>query len=495
MADTKGSQLPTLLVMSDDDIFVTVDNPQVAPATRKITLANVKKSLYRFSEVQNVNYDINATDLVVALTSTLTVVRTIKLPFAASVPSGYSIVVVDMSGTANLTNYLSITANTGDTVNGDANAIINNPYGFLTFISNGVDKWAYNDPNVSSLNPQNNLSDLLSASTARSNLGLGSAATQPASNFLTVANNLSEVTGATARANLGLGTMAVETATNYLPKSGNLSGLANAGTARTNLGLGTMATETASDYLAKTGNLSGLSNAGTARTNLGLGDAAVKNTGTTAGTVAAGDDSRLSNNLRITNNLVDLDNVATARFSLAIDDIATKKSNLTATTNPDLNDDVGDGYAIGSVWINVSTDTVFMCVDSTAAAAVWRDISTVYSSLGITISGGGATITTGIKGYLTVPYACKIISNTLLANQSGSIVIDVWKDTYANFPPVDADSITASAPPTLSSAQKSTDATLTGWTTTLAAGDILAFNVDSASAVELVHLSLRVEKL
>lgn len=30
-----------------------------------------------------------------------------------------------------------------------------------------------------------------------------------------------------------------------------------------------------------------------ARTNLGLGDAAVKNTGTSSGTVAAGDDSRL----------------------------------------------------------------------------------------------------------------------------------------------------------------------------------------------------------
>lgn len=40
--------------------------------------------------------------------------------------------------------------------------------------------------------------------------------------------------------------------------------------------------------------LSGVTNAATARTNLGLGDSATKNVGTAAGTVAAGNDSRLS---------------------------------------------------------------------------------------------------------------------------------------------------------------------------------------------------------
>src|SRR6185503_942536 len=50
----------------------------------------------------------------------------------------------------------------------------------------------------------NNLSDLASASAARANLGLGTAATLASSSLFQVANNLSEVANAaTARTNLG----------------------------------------------------------------------------------------------------------------------------------------------------------------------------------------------------------------------------------------------------------------------------------------------------
>jgi hypothetical protein len=113
----------------------------------------------------------------------------------------------------------------------------------------------------------------------------------------------------------------------------------------------------------------------------------------------------------------------------------------------------------------------------------------------VTFDGGGSALTTGAqKVYLTVPYAGTITSATLLADQSGDIVIDIWNDTYANFPPTVADTITASAKPTLSSAQKSQDSTLTGWTTAITAGDILEFNIDSAATVTKVILELAITK-
>lgn len=115
------------------------------------------------------------------------------------------------------------------------------------------------------------------------------------------------------------------------------------------------------------------------------------------------------------------------------------------------------------------------------------------TTLPFIIDGGGATITTGLKGDLgPIDFNCTINAVTLLADQSGSIVIDIWKDTYANFPPVVGDSITASAKPTISTATKSQDSTLTGWTISISAGDILRFNVDSITSIQRITLALKV---
>ncbi|MCK4579384.1 MAG: hypothetical protein KAU50_11385, partial [Candidatus Marinimicrobia bacterium] len=114
------------------------------------------------------------------------------------------------------------------------------------------------------------------------------------------------------------------------------------------------------------------------------------------------------------------------------------------------------------------------------------------ANIEIIIGNGVDVIATGIVGDIEVGYGATIESATLLAKESGSIVIDIWKDSYANFPPTVADTITAAAKPTLAAAVKSQDNTLSGWTTSITAGDTLRYNVDSVTTCTRVVLSLTV---
>jgi len=71
------------------------------------------------------------------------------------------------------------------------------------------------------------------------------------------------------------------------------------------------------------------------------------------------------------------------------------KSNLAAAVAPDANDDSASGYAISSKWIDTTADKAYICLDATATAAVWIEI---------TQSGSGAVVTTkgDVFGFSTV---------------------------------------------------------------------------------------------
>jgi hypothetical protein len=129
-------------------------------------------------------------------------------------------------------------------------------------------------------------------------------------------------------------------------------------------------------------------------------------------------------------------------------------------------------------------------VEASSTTQFWEIPGVGDGHIYITIDGGGSAITTGVKGDLYVPFSITLTSVTLLADQSGSIVIDIWNDILANYPPTDADSITASDPPTLSGATNSQDTSLGTWTTNINGGTTLRFNVDSITTVTRVQLIL-----
>ena len=115
-------------------------------------------------------------------------------------------------------------------------------------------------------------------------------------------------------------------------------------------------------------------------------------------------------------------------------------------------------------------------------------------AIGCTFDGQGSPLVVGSKAFVTVPYACTITEVIALSDTAGDVVVDVWRDSYANFPPINADSITGSSPVTIVGTDKSTDAVLTGWSTALSEGDVLWFNIDSCSVITQLYIQLKVTK-
>ena len=101
-------------------------------------------------------------------------------------------------------------------------------------------------------------------------------------------------------------------------------------------------------------------------------------------------------------------------------------------------------------------------------------------------------ITAGILRYIRVPWSGTITKWTLLGVPVGSVEIDIWKNTYANYPPVLADSITGASLPTIPSGDKAEDSILTGWTTGITAGDILGFKINAVNLFTWISLELEV---
>ena len=160
-----------------------------------------------------------------------------------------------------------------------------------------------------------NLSDLASVTTARTNLGLGGAAlfnvgtaggelpttNQADQRYTRRSENLSDLANAaTARTNLGVSST-VEADARYLNESSNLSDLDDPATARTNLAV-LSTTEADARYLVEANNLSDLTNDETARTNLDVYSRSES-------------DARYLNE---SSNLSDLPSVSTARTNLGV---------------------------------------------------------------------------------------------------------------------------------------------------------------------------------
>ena len=97
----------------------------------------------------------------------------------------------------------------------------------------------------------------------------------------------------------------------------------------------------------------------------------------------------------------------------------------------------------------------------------------------------------GDKGKLTIDVSGVIENVRVLSDQTGDIVFDISKTTFADYPSFN--SITAAQRIQLVNKDKYFDDVLNNWTTTITAGDILRFDVISVNNIRRLLISLKLK--
>ena len=126
--------------------------------------------------------------------------------------------------------------------------------------------------------------------------------------------------------------------------------------------------------------------------------------------------------------------------------------------------------------------------------ATMNDVGSGAGSIGVGFFKGTQLIATTDVATLVVPYAGTITGWEIFEASdvpvASSIVIDTWKDSYANYPPTVADTIWVTKP-SLTAAIKNQ---ASGLNIPFVAGDVFKFKVDSVSLAKNVLLIIYVTK-
>ena len=69
---------------------------------------------------------------------------------------------------------------------------------------------------------------------------------------------------------------------------------------------------------------------------------------------------------------------------LTVDDFP-EGSVYNKTAAPVVGDDVNDGYNVGNLWCDITNDKAYICLDNTAGAAVWLEITIQNGEDGIRV--------------------------------------------------------------------------------------------------------------
>jgi len=158
------------------------------------------------------------------------------------------------------------------------------------------------------------------------------------------------------------------------------------------------------------------------------------------------------------------------------------------------------GIAMASTAANISTSTTnfnnnLSASDTTVQLALdTLDNMTKASAIGVSFTNNSVVLSSGTTASVRVPYPCTITQWDVLSMISGTLLIDVKKSTYANYPVLSTITGTDKLL-LLGNAYKGTSTALTGWTLNVTAGDVLKFDIEQATQSGTVTAQLRVNKI
>lgn len=194
----------------------------------------------------------------------------------------------------------------------------------------------------------------------------------------------------------------------------------------------------ADNALKPAGNLAGLEDVAEARTNLGLGNSATRNVGTSAGTVAEGDDSRITGAAQKASNLSDLADAATARTNLGLAAVAASGDYADLDGAPLVENDADPGFVVAdtsgeiALRINEAGETEIATAEiatlrnggattteATAAGVAWG-VGDGYGNIALQVGTDGKAGVPGMT-FGTAPAGYALVIADAFGNIGGAI--------------------------------------------------------------------------
>ena len=154
---------------------------------------------------------------------------------------------------------------------------------------------------------------------------------------------------------------------------------------------------------------------------------------------------------------------------------------VTSTSNPTANDDSGDGYAVGTLWINTATPSAFLLMANTAGAANWDELTEtgtgqLLAANNLSDLASASPARTNLGAQATISGAATTIdtedltaSRAVVSNGSGKIAVSDVTSTELGY----LSGVSSAIQTQLNAKQ----ATITGGATTIDTEDLTADRV------------------